>query len=118
MWRQWWIGDKVRQVPPLRFLEYIDIKHLNEVALDETEMHGRRGADADKRRDVSKALSDMKFLMKYIKEKVEQRNAYIGVAANVTIAGVDRMFGAVSDLFIERDRDVQKQWISLVRHFR
>ncbi|KAG7341105.1 hypothetical protein IV203_037228 [Nitzschia inconspicua] len=29
LWRQWWIGDTVRQVPPLRSLEHVDVKHLD-----------------------------------------------------------------------------------------
>jgi len=49
LWRQWWIGDQVRQVPPLRLLTRDDVKFLNSVPLDEEEMHGRTGGKREKR---------------------------------------------------------------------
>ncbi|KAL7577312.1 hypothetical protein ACA910_002050 [Epithemia clementina (nom. ined.)] len=42
-WRHWWIGDSVRKIPPLRMLTSQDVKWLENVPLDEEELHGRTG---------------------------------------------------------------------------
>jgi hypothetical protein len=66
VWKQWWIGNTATNVPPLRYLQLSDVKHLDEIELDEVEIHGRRGRFRLNRRKSTKILSDMKFLMQYI----------------------------------------------------
>jgi ribosomal protein L32E len=29
LWRQWWVGDSLQNIPPLVYIEYEDVKHLN-----------------------------------------------------------------------------------------
>ena len=41
VWRQWWIGDTVRNIPPLRKLDAEDLKFLDKLPLTRAEMHGR-----------------------------------------------------------------------------
>lgn len=57
LWRQWWIGDTVRQVPPLRLLDSQDVKHLDAIPVQDEEMHGRTGnsrrQDGQRRRHLA-----------------------------------------------------------------
>jgi len=43
LWQQWWIGDLVRQVSPLRYLSIKDMNHLDDVQVGPEEMHGQTG---------------------------------------------------------------------------
>ena len=67
LWRQWWIGNLVRKIPPLRFLEILDVKH------SEDELHGRKGPNRLQRQSTSKTLSDLKYVMGHVRRNVEER---------------------------------------------
>jgi hypothetical protein len=114
MWRQWWIGDTVNNVPPLRHLDISDVKHLDDVPLSQEELHGRKGRYRNQRRKTSKLLSDLKFLMEYMKRKLEERNEF---RAETTLESVDAMFRSVSDLF-EGPRPGQINWLTAVNKLR
>jgi hypothetical protein len=115
LWRQWWIGDTVRQVPPLRFLDPRDVTHLDAIPIEDDEMHGRTGRFKASRRPAAKTFSDMKFLMKWIKDKVVAASA---LEANITVTAVDRMFSAVSAEFSVGERDAQKRWTTFINSIR
>ena len=115
MWRQWWIGNTVTNVPPLRHLQLSDVKHLDDIELGEEELHGRKGRYKLQRRKSTKILSDMKFLMEYVTRKVRERNAF---RAEITIATVDSMFDAVADLLSSNARNAQLNWLTAVGRLR
>jgi hypothetical protein len=116
LWRQWWVGDTVRQVPPLRFLETVDVSHLDKLGLNDTETHGRTGKFNNNRRQSKKVMCDMRYLMNNIKQQLEEKN--VTIPTTITIEAVDRMFAAVSENFDLGPRDMQKQWLSVVRELR
>jgi hypothetical protein len=37
LWRQWWIGDQQRQIPPLKYLRFSDVKHIDGEPLEQIE---------------------------------------------------------------------------------
>lgn len=116
LWRQWWIGDSVRNIiPPLKYLDIKDIEHLNNMPLSAVERHRRTGGRVDQRRRASKLLSDMKYVMFVIWQMVKETNA---VPAVVTIRTVDAMFKAVGEKLIVNIRDDQEQWLTVVRELR
>lgn len=115
LWRHWWIGDNVRNIPPLRKLTIADVRHLDKVPLTEDEMHGRTGKHKLKRRTATKILSDLKFLMEFVHTKVVERGQF---EATITVATVDKMFLAVLDCFDAKDRDAQKRWTTIVNGIR
>jgi hypothetical protein len=51
VWRQWLVGDRVLNIPPLKVLKACDVKHVNLFPLSEVELHGRAitGRNANKR---------------------------------------------------------------------
>jgi hypothetical protein len=116
LWRQWWIGDTVRNIPPLRFLKPPDVCHLHSLEIGEEEKHGRTGKDKDKRRDPKKTLSDMAVLMKMVKEKVSARGEW---AAVITPDSVAEMFRKVEDEFKGLGkRDSQVMWTTVLKNQR
>lgn len=115
VWRQWWIGDTVRNVPPLRYLQISDVKHLDDIELSADELHGRKGRFKLQRRKSSKILSDLKFLMEFIKRMLRARNLYL---EEKTIEVVDNMYQSVSDLFRSNPRTGQLTWLSAVTKLR
>lgn len=115
LWRHWWIGDNVRDIPPLRKITISDVKHLNKVPLTVEEMHGRTGLYKYKRRPATKVLCDLKFLMNFVHNKVLERGQF---EAQITVAAVDKMFLAVLDCFDIEDRDAQKRWTTIVNGIR
>jgi hypothetical protein len=115
LWRQFWIGDTVRGIPPLRKLEVTDLNHLDDLPLAEDKMHGRTGKYKDKRRAATKVLSDLHYIMEFFSNKVTERNLQEPV---INPESVDRMFIAVSDIFTEAERDAQKRWVSVVLNVR
>ncbi|KAG7340294.1 hypothetical protein IV203_015748 [Nitzschia inconspicua] len=115
LWRQWWIGDTVRLVPPLRSLGHGDVKHLDNVPLADDEMHGRTGGYGARRRLSKKTLCDMLFLMNWMTERVEAAGHSEN---NTTISAVDRMFLSIAHLFADGARDSQKRWTSIVHTVR
>lgn len=115
LWRHWWIGDSIRQIPPLRMIATQDVKHLDSFALDEEELHGRTGISRGQRRLARKTLNDIKFLMKFVHDKVVERGAY---EIEINLANVDKMFLAVADCFDVKERDAQKRWSTVVHAVR
>jgi hypothetical protein len=115
LWRQWWIGDTVLQVPPLRFLETIDVNHLDKLKLNDSETHGRAEAFKEKRRPANKMMCDLRFLMRFVTDLVEHEGA---LEETITISTVDKMFSTVSNKFHVGERDLQKQWLTVVRELR
>jgi len=71
IWRQWWIGNKAENVPPLRFVETSDVNFLDRIPIGTEEQHGRSGRQHQKRRPARKLLCDLKYLMGYMVEKVK-----------------------------------------------
>jgi len=115
LWRQWWIGDSVRHIHPLRFVKIEDVQHLDRIPLDETEQHGRTGRFQGQRRAAKRTLCDLRFLMNWISNKVEEAGAKEEV---ITPSSVNRMFQAVSHFFSQAERDGQKSWLTIVRAVR
>ena len=117
LWRQWWIGDRFRNVWPLRHVRIQDIRHLDNIPIGDNERHGRRGRNANLRRPTSKILSDMRFLMNHVHRTVVSRNLY---EENKTIESVDRMFAGVADVynFSNNPRNGQLNWITTVAQLR
>ncbi|KAG7350138.1 hypothetical protein IV203_009498 [Nitzschia inconspicua] len=106
LWRQWWIGDTVRQVSPLRSLEHVDVNHLDNLPLADDEMHGRTGGYGARRRLSKKTLCDMRFLMNWMTERVEAAGHREN---NTTISAVDRMFLSTNCPFIRGWRSRQSE---------
>ena len=101
--------------PPLMYIDFKDVEHLDEVPVGEEEMHGRTGGKKESRRAVRKMLCDMKFLMRWVSYKVKEAGAK---EEEITILSVDRMFRAVAHLFSVGVRDGQKKWITVVNMLR
>jgi len=74
----------------------------------EDEEHGRTGVSKKQRRPARKILSDMKFLMVFITQKVKEKGAF--QSDHVTVVAVDAMFKAVADCFDNNERDSQRRW--------
>lgn len=108
IWRQWWIGDSVRRIPPLIRLQIQDVKHLDNIPLSENELHGRTGPNRFRRRPSSKTLSDLKFLMRDVERNVRLRGLYSEVN------------NGVADLYnvTNNPRNEQLNWISVVSMLR
>lgn len=115
LWRHWWIGDTVRQIPPLRMLSIADVNHLDGVTIATNEEHGRKGTYKHKRRQTTKTLSDMRFVMNFVQQKVVDKGAF---EAEITSESVDCMFAAVVDVFTKKERDAQKQWTTVAYDIR
>jgi hypothetical protein len=115
LWRHWWLGDTVRQIPPLKYLKIEDIKHIDSVPLTVIEKVRKVGPNLDNRRRVAKVLTDMRFLCKYVTKLVKENG---NLETVITISAVDRMFASVARRILGRERDCQKQWISVVREIR
>jgi hypothetical protein len=115
LWRQWWVGDTERQIPPLKLLKIEDVKHIDKVELTTVERERKVGPNRDKRRMVKKILTDMRFICKYLCKLVEQKGK---LAEVITLSSVDRMFSEIVDLVLDGNRDSQKQWLSVVRQLR
>jgi hypothetical protein len=118
LWRQWWIGDRRRQVSPLRFVKLPDVKHLDKRPITEEERHGRRGKFKNKRREARKVLCDINFIIKFIRKKLEEKNLYFKKNEPITQRKVNNMFEAINGEFMVNERDLQKSWLSVVRQLR
>jgi hypothetical protein len=118
LWRQWWIGDGIRQIPPLRMIKHIDVEHIDKRPISQHELHGRRGKHKDKRRKATKILCDMKFLIKHIQQVLEEQDIRFLPNELVTQRKVNSMFASINDTFLVHDRDVQKSWVTIVRDLR
>jgi hypothetical protein len=115
LWRQWWMGDTVRSIPPLRKIKASDVFFLNKLPLEATETHGRKGGFAGRRRPARKTLYDISFLMNHVTTLVMQQNA---MAQEISERSVSRMFAAVESSFTEKERDLQKNWATVYKLLR
>jgi hypothetical protein len=118
LWRQWWIGDGRREIPPLRYIDLEDVRHIDKKPVSAEERHGRRGKHIEKRRAAVKILSDMNYIIKFIRSKLERKNMWFQKNEPVTQRKVNQMFAAVNEEFMVNNRDVQKSWITVVRQLR
>jgi hypothetical protein len=118
LWRQWWVGDSRRQVPPLRIITHADVKHLDKRPITEEELHGRRGKNKLNRREATKVLCDMKFMIAQIQLRLDAHDLRFLQNEPVTQRRVNDMFAAINDSFLINERDVQKSWLSVVRDLR
>lgn len=114
VWRDWWIGNDVTHVAPLRLLCTKDVDFLDDVPLTAEEMVGRRGGSTT-RRPAGKSLSDLRYVMNVLVMMVEEEGT---MNLNITIATVDEMFRSIEHRLLVRIRDLQKNWRSVVREFR
>ena len=111
VWQQWLIGDHVRNVPPLRTLEFGDVRHLDKLPLE----------PGEKRRPARKILSDLRFLMNSIESKVRDAGQWTN---EHTAASAHAMFLRVAHNFILQssnkplNRDGQKSWQTTVLNLR
>ena len=112
LWRQWWVGDTVRQVPPLRLITTKDVGHLDKIPIQEEERHARTVTHKESRRPARKILSDIEFLMVYITDLVKANGTF---EATITLSSVDRMYDSVSAQLLFNNRDVLKLWYSSVK---
>ena len=115
MWRNWWMGDDDRQIPPLRCIDNIDVKHLDKIPLSEWEMNGRPGPNATVRRASSKDLCDLRYLMNMMTKFVEEENA---LEDDICVQTVDRMFTKIADRLVVGVRHPQKSWLTVVNETR
>ena len=107
VWRQWWIGDTVRNIPPLRKLDAADLQFLDKLPLTRTEMHGRK--IGSRRRPARKTMCDLRYLMEYIIVKVDAAGVR---EEHISLESVDRMFLCVADEF-QSGRNAQKKWLTV-----
>jgi len=113
LWQQWWVGDQVRQVPPLWFLDIEDLNHLDVLPLGaEERIHSRLGKAKEKRRPATTILSDLRFVMRWITTRVEEAGR---MEEEITILAVDRMFEVVAGHFSEGEHNGQKKWPTVIR---
>jgi hypothetical protein len=115
VWRQWWIGDTVLQVPPLKLISIVDVKHLDDVPLTEIELVRKVGLNKNNRRKATKELTDLRFLCNYLTDLVTKLGKLEDV---INLPAVDWMFVAVAEVAISGERDNQKGWLSVVRELR
>ena len=113
-WKQWWIGDSVQGIPPLRMLDSKDLEFLDGIPLSEEEQHGRTGPNKNRRRPARKTLCDLKFLMMYITDKVVGAGRFADV---ITMASVVDMFSVVATEF-GGARNSQKKWHTISQEIR
>ena len=107
------MGDTVLNVPPIKTLSNQDMRFLNGIPIGREEEHSRTGLNRGRRRQASKTLSDIWFLMYYIEKMIEDQNR---MAAMITLEAVDGMFDLVveEEPFAGGERDSQKRWTIIV----
>jgi hypothetical protein len=115
LWRMWWVGDTVRQIPPLKILKIADVRHIDMKPLTGVEKARKVGPNKENRRMVTKYLTDMRFICKFLTNILELMGK---LELIVTLTAVDRMFEEFADFVLGRERDAQKQWTSVVRELR
>ena len=115
LWKQWWIGNTKENIPPLRVIKNIDIKHINDIPLSIDEMHRRTGKYAGRRRRQSKQLSDMNFLMRILTKYVKDSGHFEEI---ITLSSTERMYAVISDELNKKTRDLQKLWLTVAKDLR
>ncbi|KAL7571315.1 hypothetical protein ACA910_007636 [Epithemia clementina (nom. ined.)] len=139
VWRQWWIGDPEKGIPPLQLVGREDVQWLAKVPLSKEELKGRTGRFHDRRRNPRKTLMDLRFLMETMVGLVRDKGKYVD--PNVATADdVDAMFNAICDdedgFFYRYDEDdcknedgtidelkklrkrCSKKWVTIVHELR
>jgi hypothetical protein len=106
-----WSGDTECYVTPLKVITIHNIKHLDLVPLSAAELARKVGPNKDSQRIATHFLSDMRFLCKFIAKIIENLGKLEMV---ITLSLVDFMFEVIAHLVLEKDRDAQKNWTSLV----
>jgi hypothetical protein len=112
LWRQWMIGNDVRNIPPLSDIKSSEYTHLDKLPLSDEERHGRTGGNSENRRPSRKILSEMRSLMKFVHDNIVERGAW---RAEITPSSVDAMFFDIVDVFTEQERDAQILWNSALK---
>ena len=115
LWQQWLIGDTVTGVLPLQRISHHAVAHLDLAPLP---------AGTGRRRAARKTLCDIRYLMRYIRSKVQEAGQYTNVH---TIDSANAMFNAVATiengLIIPNTghhvrRDVHIKWPTVLRAVR
>jgi hypothetical protein len=96
-WNQWNIGNKERQIPPLRLVDVKEYQFLDPKAKSDEETRGQRGLFMKKRRPSRKICSDMKFLCNYIEQK----------ASDAGLDTLDRSLGNIRSMFEAAENDIR-----------
>jgi hypothetical protein len=122
VWRQWLVGDRVQQIPPLKVLKAFDVKRLDLIPLSDVELRCRAhtGRNANKRRPARKTLNDLQFLMKHIEVKVKDAGAWTD---EHTLENVDAMYQVVASVFgptgtSHNARATQARWSTFLNQIR
>jgi hypothetical protein len=117
LWRQWWIGNttKDRNVPPLRLIKAIDVKHIDKIPLTKQEMHRRTGKYKMQRRKAHKGLQDINALMRVLTKLVVDVGK---METKITITSVERMYKVISKKLNIEERDLQKMWSTVAKDVR
>jgi hypothetical protein len=97
LWRQWHIGDTVRNIPPLKTLQFHDIEHINMKPLTKIEKTRKVGPNTENRRLVTKALSEMRKVGKYLTKMVQDSGKW---EPDITLESVDRMYTHIAHNFV------------------
>ena len=104
-------------IPPMRSMTNEDVKFLNNIAIGREELHSRTRLNKGKRRQASKTLSDIRFLMSYVEKKVDDANKRASI---ITLESFDDMYDVVvkEEPFAGGERDSQKKWNTIVNSLR
>ena len=97
MWQQWWVGDLVHSIPPLKLLTGNDVIHLNRLAMVAGEARPRK---------ARKILSNLRFLMGYIEGRVRAAHEW---NPRHNIGTVNSMYNAVAHEFVILEDDPRNE---------
>ena len=109
LWQQWMLGDYTQNIPPLKMLDTKDVSHLDGMP--------------ESQHPAQKILSDMKYLMNFIENKIREEGKWTDVHDTSTVA---EMFHEVEHHIIVRGtnnanhecRDSQIKWQTIVSDLR
>ena len=96
-WNQWTIGNKERQIPPLRLVDVKEYQFLDLKAKSDEEKRGQRGIYINNRRPSRKICSDKKFLCTYIEQK----------ASDAGLDTLDRSMENMRNMFGAAEQDIR-----------
>jgi hypothetical protein len=99
-------------------VELVDVKHIDNRPVSEQEIHGRRGTFRMNRRKATKILSDIRYIINYIKSRLVERNLGFEPNEQITLRKVNFLYAAVQNEFYVNPRDVQSSWLTVVRRIR
>jgi hypothetical protein len=101
----------VMQVPPLKLIAIVDVKHLDDVPLSEIELVRKVGPNKNNRRKATTQLTDLRFLCNFLTDLATKLGK---LEITITLLAVDRMFAAVAESVLSGERDNQKGWLLVV----